>query len=100
MLLGIAPDARTVVAAAALIGGSVGPILALGMARLAVTSGDDRLAASAVMAGGGATAIVLPVATVALEPSWACSSPWPRWSVPAPSWWSRVWRSAVPAAAR
>jgi MFS family permease len=100
VLLGIAPDAPTVIAAAALIGGSVGPILALGMARLAVASGDDRLAASAVMAGGGAAAIVLPAATVALEPVVGLQLAVAALAVPAVVVVIGVWRSAVPLTAR
>ena len=100
LLLGAAPDAPTMIAAAALIGGSIGPILALGMARLAATSGDDRLAASAVMAGGAATAIVLPVATVALELVVGLQLAVAALVVPAVVVVAGVWRSRVPVAAR
>jgi len=100
VLLGIAPDAATVIAAAAIVGGSIGPILALGMARLAATSGDDRLAASAVMAGGGAAAIVLPAATVALEAVIGLQLAVAALAVPALVVVVGVWRSAVPVVAR
>ena len=100
LLLGAAPDAPTMIAAAAIIGGSIGPILALGMARLAATSGDDRLAASAVMAGGAATAIVLPAATVALELVVGLQLAVAALVVPAVVVVAGVWRSRVPVAAR
>ena len=94
------PTRRTMIAAAAIIGGSIGPILALGMARLAATSGDDRLAASAVMAGGAATAIVLPAVTVALELVVGLQLAVAALVVPAVVVVAGVWRSRVPVAAR
>ncbi len=70
------------------------------MARLAATSGDDRLAASAVMAGGAATAIVLPAVTVALELVVGLQLAVAALVVPAVVVVAGVWRSRVPVAAR
>ena len=85
------------VAAAALIGGSIGPILALGMARLAAATHDDRLAASAVMACGALTAIALPASTVVLEPVVGLQHAVGALVVPALVVVAGVWRSRVPA---
>lgn len=98
-VLGLAPDTATLVVATALIGGSIGPILALGMARLAAITRDDRLAASAVMACGAASAIVLPVATVALEPALGLQLAVAALAAPALVVVAGVWRSRLPALA-
>jgi hypothetical protein len=42
-------------------------MLALGIARAADLSGDDRMSASAAMAGGGIAMIAFPAAIVALQ---------------------------------
>lgn len=66
-LLALAAHPAVVVAAAALVGAGVGPLLPLGMARTVRATGDDRLASSLVMTLAAAAQIALPALVVALN---------------------------------
>jgi MFS family permease len=65
-VLALAPSAAVAALAAVLLGAGVGPLLPLGMARVAGELGDDRAASALVFALNGVAQIVLPAAVAVL----------------------------------